>query len=61
MKLPTGKHPLRQHGEEDVVRHQPRHRDRPPARPGLEDCIEALDVGNARMRKAQKVDPVEEG
>ena len=55
------KHALGQHRKEDVVRHQSRDRDRPPAGPGLEDRVEALDVRDARMGQAQKVDPVEEG
>ena len=60
MKLPTGKHPLRQHREEDVVGHQAGHGDRPPAGSRLEDRVQPLDVGNARVRQLQKVDAVEE-
>ena len=61
MKLPTGKTLLGQHGEEDVVGHQPGHRDCSPAGPRLEDRIQALDVRNAGMREAQQVYAVEKG
>ena len=53
-------HPLAQHREEDVVRNQPGHGDRPPAGARLEDRVQPLDVGNAGVRQPQQVDPVEE-
>src|SRR5207237_7832455 len=51
---------IAEHREEDVVGHETGHRDGSPTGPGLKNGIEARNVGNARVRQAQKVDPVEE-
>ena len=53
-------HALAQHGEEDRVGHQPRHRDGAPAGARLEDRVELPELGHARVRQPQQVDPVKE-
>ncbi len=60
MKLPTGKDPFAQHGEEDVVGDEAWNGDGAPAGARLQDRVQAFDVGNAGVRQLQEVDAVKE-
>ena len=49
-----------QHREKDLVRHKPRHRDRAPARPRLQDCVQLAELRDPGVGEPQQVDPVHE-